>query len=413
MHPVSNPPEDPFGNDPDDSGNDPFAAMPPMFRDLFSMMQKQGPLPWDTAKEFAYNVALGSDSEPNVDPLERIKIEQLARVAELKVADVIGIPASTSGTGMTLVPCNRSMWVQRTMDDYRPYFELLADALQRGGSNPSDPSTDPDPGDPMGWLAPLMNAMHPMILSLTAGSTVGHLAIRALGEYDLPIPRPANDELLIVVTNLAEFGEQWSLPADDLRLWVCLHEIAHHTVLGIPHVRDRLDTLLGQYLSAFDTAGGDLGSRLEHLDIGDPTDVNEIQRLFGDPQVMIGAVQSARQTELLPQLEALVAVIVGYVDWVLDQAGFGLISSYSMVTEALRRRRVEASSADRFVEQLFGLRLTQKHYDRGLTFVRGIVERAGKPGLERLWRSEYELPTPAEVDAPGLWLARIDLPTEG
>jgi uncharacterized protein (DUF2342 family) len=39
-----------------------------------------------------------------------------------------------------------------------------------------------------------------------------------------------------------------------------------------------------------------------------------------------------------------------------------------------------------------------------------VVERAGEDGLARLWATERELPTPAEVDAPGLWLARIDLP---
>jgi uncharacterized protein (DUF2342 family) len=44
--------------------------------------------------------------------------------------------------------------------------------------------------------------------------------------------------------------------------------------------------------------------------------------------------------------------------------------------------------------------------------VRGVLERGGKPALQRLWQSERELPTPAEVDAPGLWLARIDLPDE-
>jgi uncharacterized protein (DUF2342 family) len=38
------------------------------------------------------------------------------------------------------------------------------------------------------------------------------------------------------------------------------------------------------------------------------------------------------------------------------------------------------------------------------------VERAGEPGLARLWESAWELPTPAELEAPGLWLARIDLP---
>ena len=41
-----------------------------------------------------------------------------------------------------------------------------------------------------------------------------------------------------------------------------------------------------------------------------------------------------------------------------------------------------------------------------------MVERAGPEGLERLWKSERNLPTPAEVDAPGLWLARIELPED-
>ncbi len=47
----------------------------------------------------------------------------------------------------------------------------------------------------------------------------------------------------------------------------------------------------------------------------------------------------------------------------------------------------------------------------GAAFVDGVVERAGAEGLARLWASADNLPTPAEVDAPGLWLARIDLPT--
>jgi uncharacterized protein (DUF2342 family) len=32
--------------------------------------------------------------------------------------------------------------------------------------------------------------------------------------------------------------------------------------------------------------------------------------------------------------------------------------------------------------------------------------------LNRLWESERMLPTPAELEAPGLWLARIELPEE-
>ena len=115
---------------------------------------------------------------------------------------------------------------------------------------------------------------------------------------------------------------------------------------------------------------------------------------------------------MLPAFEALITVIVGYVDHVMDGIGHGLLSSYSMVTEAVRRRRVEADDSTRFVERLFGLELTQAQYDRGTNFVSGVVERAGDDGLARLWAREQDLPTPAEVDAPGLWLARIDLPDD-
>ena len=60
----------------------------------------------------------------------------------------------------------------------------------------------------------------------------------------------------------------------------------------------------------------------------------------------------------------------------------------------------------------FGLELTQAHYDRGdaRSSTASIERGRRRRGLERLWKSERELPTPAEVDAPGLWLARIDLP---
>jgi uncharacterized protein (DUF2342 family) len=42
--------------------------------------------------------------------------------------------------------------------------------------------------------------------------------------------------------------------------------------------------------------------------------------------------------------------------------------------------------------------------------VRGVIERGGDVELAKLWTVEENLPTPAEVDAPGLWIARVNLP---
>jgi putative hydrolase len=255
-----------------------------------------------------------------------------------------------------------------------------------------------------------MQMLTPMMLGMTAGSMVGHLATRSFGQYDLPIPRQASDTIHVLVGNLDAFGAEWTIERDDLRLWLCLHEVVHHAVIGVPHVRDRLTSLIERYVAGFEADPNALEDRIGELDPMSMEGMAGFQNLFNDPEALLGATQSATQRELLPQIEALVCAIVGYVDHVMDKVGGPLISGYGAVTEAMRRRRVESGDADRFVERLFGLELTQERYDRGAAFVDGIVERAGAAGLERLWRDERDLPTPNEVDAPGLWLARIDLP---
>jgi putative hydrolase len=260
-------------------------------------------------------------------------------------------------------------------------------------------------------IAPMLQAMQPTMVAMTAGSMVGHLARRSFGQYDLPIPRQPSDELMIIVPSLDAFGEEWSLPPDDLKLWICLHEIAHHAVLGVPHVRAALDDLIGQFATGFRNDPNALEEHLRNVEGADDSDLlGQLQQVLGEPGALLGAIQSDEQRALKPRLEALVAVVVGVVDHVMDEVGGKLISSYGMLTEALRRRRVETSDADRFVERLLGLELTQTTYDRGTAFVDGVVERAGEEGLARLWESDKMLPSPPEVDAPGLWLARIDLP---
>ena len=390
--------------------DDPFGGMP-FLGDLARMLQQQGSVSWDAARQLAMSIAVGGESEPNVEPLERMRIEQLARVAELQIAQATGLPTSATGQSVSVLPVTRAQWVQRSLDAYRPLFEQLAASLAPETEATGAPDDDEPVGQesPMAWLGGLMKMMGPMMLGMTAGSLLGHLARRSFGQYDLPVPRPKSDELLLVASNVDAFGEEWILEGDDLRLWVCLHEIAHHAVLGRPHVRQRLEQLLADYAAGFEPDSSALETRLADLDAGEAESLQSLQAALSDPEVLLGAIQSPAQRDLLPHLEGFVAVIVGYVDHVMDRVGGTLISGYDMITEAVRRRRVTEDPSDRFVQRLLGLDLTQAAYDRGGAFVAGVVERAGDDGLQRLWQSEGELPTPAEVDAPGLWLARIDL----
>ena len=405
-------PPDPFsgadsGDEPGkDSEQNPLSGMP-LFGDLAKLFSQQGPIGWDAARQLALSIATDGGEEGNVDPLERIRLEQLARIAELHVGNATGLPTSFGCTGVSIVPVTRVQWATTTLESWRPLFERLASSL-----TPPAPPTTPDPSDPLSFMAPLMAMMGPMMMGMTAGSMIGHLSRRSFGQYDLPVPRRANDDLMVIPANFETFASEWSIPEDDLRLWVCAQEIAMHSVLRIPHVRATVEEFLSAYAAGFEPDPNALEDRLGSMefDMSDPSSMSGMQSMFGDPELLLGAIQSQAQRDMLPKFEALIAAMVGYVDHIVDAVGSSLLSNTTMISEAVRRRRVEADDSDRFVERLFGLELTQATYDRGAAFVAGIVERAGNDGLVRLWESERTLPTPAELEAPGLWLARIELP---
>jgi putative hydrolase len=365
-----------------------------------------GPLNWDLARQLAVWVATNGTSEPNVDPLERMRLEELLRVAELRVAEATGLPTSRTGRVVTVVPLTRGQWAQRELDAHRELFEALARSLSArpsAGEEPGDPH-EPDPATQL--LGTLPQVLGPFMMATMVGSMVGHLAQRALGRYDLPLPGPVTDEIVVVPANVDAFAAEWSLPPDDLRLWLLVHELAHHAVLGLPHVRERLAGLLTAYASGFSTDTTALEAVLGEID---PTDASSFERLLGDPELVMGAVQTEEQRRLLPQIAAITAAVTGYVDHVLDTAGRPLLQAYGMVTEALRRRRVEDVTGLRYAGRLLGLDLSQSAYDRGAAFVRGVIARAGEGALARLWASAASLPTPAELEAPGLWLARLEV----
>lgn len=395
-------------------GGNPFELL---FTQLGQMFRSSGPVNWDLARQFAqWSAAEGTDLG-NVEPLERIRLEELVKVADLHVSDVTGLPTSSTGRVVTVRPVTRAEWASRTLEGWRPLLESLAGSLNQApaeGSAPEGPggpgAAADDEGPTAGWegmLRPLMPGLQAAFLGLQFGSMLGSMAQRALGQYDLPIPRPPGDELLVVAQNVTAFAADWSLSADDVRLWVCLSEVAHHAVLARPPVRARLEELLTAYVSGFDPSAASLEDRLADVD---PSDPSSLERVLGDPAALLGEIQSENQRRLLPQLASLLAVIEGYVDHVVDEAGSRLIGSHGPLTEALRRRRVERGQGERMVERLLGVELRQEQYDRGTAFIRGVVDRAGPEALSKLWMLPHGLPTPAEVEAPGLWLERIALP---
>ena len=368
----------------------------PFFAELAAVPDADGVVHWDVARRVAVWVAGGGRPEAAVDPADAAALEQLGRVAELQVAEAVPPAMVAAGSPLAVVAGTRADWALRALDAHLPLLEALARTL----AGPREP----DAGHrPLG--------LGPTVLDgLVFGWMVGQLSRRTLGQYDPPLPRPPTARLTVPLANVDELAAEWALPVDEVRLWACLADVARHTVLRVPHVREELGDRLRRYVESFDVAADAMADQIEDVD---PADVASFRTALGDPEAFVASVQTPAQADALARAEALVAAVEGWVDHVVEGIGGRLLASHPSLQEAVRRRRAEATWGDRYVARLLGVGLRQPAYERGRRFVTGVLERAGEDGLARLWASSRELPTPAEVDAPGLWLARIDLPDGG
>jgi putative hydrolase len=397
-------------------GGSPFQFL---LGDLMNMLGGANTDQWELTRAFGLNVATGGTPEPNVEPLQRIRLEELARVAELHVTETTGMPVSSDGRRLTCVPVGRGDWTARALDAWRPVLSAMTAPPAGAGATGTPSSPEQLFGDDasiegMGeGFGELMNkwaaAIGPMFVGLQLGSVVGHLSQRALGQYVLALPWPPADELLIVTANVTSFAEDWSLPEEEALLWVCARELASHTVLSRPSVRGRLDELLHEVAESATAAQGGLSEQLQSLGEGG-MDMEALQSMFGDPDALLGGLLTPEAKHSSDQLTSLAVVIDAYADHVAELVGTALVSSHSQLAEAWYRRRIERGKGEEAAGSLFGLDLEQAQVDRGRAFISGVVERAGEDSLARLWSSARNLPTPSEVDAPGLWLERIDLP---
>ena len=125
----------PFGG-----AGDPFEGMP-IFRDLAKMFTASGPVNWEIARQVGQWVATEGAAEGNVDPIRRIRFEELARVADLHVTEATGLSTSATGQVLTVTPVGRAQWAMTALEAYRPLLEGLATAL----SGPGDAGTEADP----------------------------------------------------------------------------------------------------------------------------------------------------------------------------------------------------------------------------------------------------------------------------
>ncbi len=377
------------------------------------MLQSPGPVNMEVARQTAESTANLDDSgEPTVEapiaPDTARAFEDVVRAVQLMVSETTGISAALTVQARTV---DRATWSGITLTGLEPVLGALAGALSR--SDPASGAESDPAATPAAMFSPdmLFTMVMPLLLGVWAGSMIGQLSRRALGQYDLPLPLDGPPALLFVANNVDAFAEEWSLPRDEMRYALALREVVHSAQRAVPWVRDRLVRSASAYVAAYEVQPDALEEQLGNFNPADPSSMDALSSL-SNPDVLLGAMRTERQEPLLADLQRFVSVLEGYADIVVESIGDRMITAHSRLDEALRRHRLERGETTGFVDRLLGLELDRSHYDAGLAFCRGVVERSDGSfdQLNRLWSSEAMVPTAAELVAPGLWLARIDLP---
>jgi putative hydrolase len=391
---------------------------------LMRMLQSQGPVNLEIAQQVATAVATADPetgepvAEPPIDAATRSTFESVVRAAQVTVAETTGIAGTL---GVTSECVDRDGWARATIDGLVPVLNSLAVALQRSGDGdtPLEITGADFPGGVAGFPglggleggdigAFLAQSLLPLLLGVWSGSMIGQLAHHALGQYDLPLPLHGPPAQRFLVRNVEAFGEEWALPPDELRYALALREVVHGAQRSVPWVRDELERLASDYVGAYEVQPDALQEQLGDINLADPSSMAGFTQL-GDPSLLLGAMTSPRQAPLLEALQRFVSVLEGYTDVVVEMLGERMMTSHARIDEALRRHRLDRGESAAFVDRLLGLQLDRGHYDEGVAFSRGVVERGGIEQLNRLWSDPSMMPTRSELEAPGLWLARIDL----
>src|SRR5229473_3960611 len=99
-----------------------------LLRNLARLLTTQGPVNWEVGRQLAQWTATEGQPESNPDPLARVRLDELLRVAELHVTEATGLPASATAGILSVRVITRSEWAQRTLVAWKPLLEKLASA---------------------------------------------------------------------------------------------------------------------------------------------------------------------------------------------------------------------------------------------------------------------------------------------
>jgi coenzyme F420 biosynthesis associated uncharacterized protein len=236
------------------------------------------------------------------------------------------------------------------------------------------------------------------------GLAVGYLSQRVIGQYDVALIGPARaPRLLFVGPNLSSARARLGVDRDLFLRWIALHETTHAVHFSsVPWLREHIGGIAEEL---FERAAVEVK----------PTELlGKLARL--NPRELLRSVKSGElatlllpdeQRLLIDRLTAVMTMVEGYAEHVMDAVGDQLDPGYRDLRVALERDRDRRGLLDSIVSKVLGLEMKLAQYRRGKAFADEVVAEHGIRTLNRAWSEPAALPRPEELDSPGRWVERV------
>lgn len=333
-----------------------------------------------------------------MDRLERDLAVAVSRSEEL-VAEASGIPAPPP---VRWAMIGRAEWAEANINAMDKMIQPLADRINQ--------RLEAAPG-------PVRLAQRTLV-SVEAGMLLGYVSRRVLGQYDVLVPDDPQRSTLrtrwtrriaggaplyFVGTNIVETERRLGFVPEDFALWVAVHEVTHRfQFAGVPWLKERFFGLVESYLGSIDLDARGLAGRLSkaarRMASGgvSPEERNPVYLLASD-----------EQKHMLDGIQALMAVVEGHGNYVMDKVGAEVIPSFGRMRRVFDQRRAQTNLVQRVLNNVIGLEMKLRQYELGQRFCEGVVAEGGPQALGQLWADPENFPTLEELRNPVSWLRRV------
>jgi putative hydrolase len=404
----------PFGFQPADEGDDepgatgpvdPFSALfggspqdlGAAFQRLGQMLSSpsaDGPVNWEAAADAARQV-VAQAGDASVNMADRQAVGEALDLADLWLEPATSLPAS----GARPMAWSRADWVHQTLPQWRALVEPLAQRV-------AEASTQAVPQEMRDMAGPLLGVMQQMsgaMFGAQVGQGLGALATEVVGSTDIALPLAPDGTAALVPDNVRAFGDGLQVPPDEVRLYLALREAAHQRLFHhAPWLRTRITSAIDDYARGITIDVSAIEGALGGLDPSNPAALQELMTsgVFEPPT-------TPDQSAALARLEAVLALVEGWVDDVVDAAAAPHLPSAPALREAVRRARATGGPAQATFATLVGLELTPRRVREAAALWHALSDALGVAGRDAVWDHPDLMPDGDDLDDPSTFLERL------